>query len=284
MKLFKSLFLLFFIPVLCFAEKPAYKLFDENGNSVVFSEVLDKMSLADLIFFGELHNDPIAHWLQLEFVKSLYERNGNLILGMEMFETDDQLVLTEYLRGLINNTNFEREAKLWPNYKTDIKPLIDFAKDKKFPVIATNVPRRYANIVFRAGPDTLETLGEQAKKYMAPLPYEINMELSSYDNIRNMAHGHGENYLLESQALKDATMAHFIQQNLVDGIPFFHINGSYHSINKEGIVWYVLHENPTLDIVTISLVLQHDISNLDDENMGVADYIIVVPSTMTRTH
>ncbi|TAF00991.1 MAG: hypothetical protein EAZ80_03290, partial [Runella slithyformis] len=66
---------------------------------------------------GEYHNNPICHWLQLKLTKDLFKQKGeNLVLAAEMFETDNQLVLNEYLSGFIKETNFEKEAKLWSNF------------------------------------------------------------------------------------------------------------------------------------------------------------------------
>lgn len=281
-----TLFLLLLIPGISQADKPAYLIYDQEGNPAVFSEMAERATRADVIFFGELHNNAIAHWMQVELVKHLIGAKNGLILGLEMFERDDQILIEEYLAGLMTSETFAREAKLWPNYRTDIRPLVQLAKEHNFPIIATNVPRRYANLVYRHGLDTLTHISTQGLSYMAPLPFEINRELETYRNIAQAAHGHGGQnfFLLESQALKDATMAHFLIQNRQAGIPFLHINGSYHSLQKEGMVWFVAQARPDWEILTISVVEQNDITELSEANHGAADYLIVVPSTMTRTH
>ena len=83
------------------ADKPAYNLFDNKGKEVKYSKMVDELKGADIVFFGELHDNPIAHWLQLELTRGLFnEKSGKLILGAEMFEADNQLILNEYLSGL----------------------------------------------------------------------------------------------------------------------------------------------------------------------------------------
>lgn len=78
-----------------------------------------------MVFFGELHDNPIAHWLELEITKDLYSEKGkNLILAAEMFETDNQIMIDEYYSGSIKESSFEGEVRLWSNYKTDYKPLL----------------------------------------------------------------------------------------------------------------------------------------------------------------
>jgi uncharacterized iron-regulated protein len=81
--------------------KQAYSLFSADGKKVSHEKMIHTLSDADVVFFGELHDNPIAHWLELQILKDLYAINNRVTLGMEMFEADDQIVLTEYLSGLI---------------------------------------------------------------------------------------------------------------------------------------------------------------------------------------
>jgi len=135
-------------PVL--AQKEAYKLFRENGKKTRYEKMLQGASEADVVLFGELHTNPISHWLQLELTTDLHAIKGDgLVLGAEMFEADNQLILNEYLTGLISEDKFEEEARLWKNYATDYKPLVLVARDNGLRFIATNIPRRYANTVFK---------------------------------------------------------------------------------------------------------------------------------------
>ena len=101
-------------------EKNAYTLFDAQGNRVDYTQMMDVLERQDVVFIGEIHNCPIAHWMEYEIVKDLYDRHGDrLMIGAEMFERDNQLILDEYLAGMITPERFNAEAKLWPNYKTD---------------------------------------------------------------------------------------------------------------------------------------------------------------------
>ncbi|HPF52992.1 MAG TPA: ChaN family lipoprotein, partial [Draconibacterium sp.] len=114
------------------ADKPAYTLFNIDGKEVKYEKMLKQIEDADIVLFGELHDNPISHWLELELTKDLFASKGeNLVLGAEMFERDNQLILDEYMSGEISQRNFEDEARLWPNYKTDYKPLVEFAKENK---------------------------------------------------------------------------------------------------------------------------------------------------------
>ena len=131
-------------------------------------------------------------------------------------------------------------------------------------------------------------LANEAKKYIAPLPVEVDFELPGYKEMAVMMAGHmgdaGGKKIVAAQAVKDATMAYFIAENLPEGKVMYHFNGSYHSQNKEGIVYYLQKSRPELKIITITVVEQEDISELEEENQSLADFIIAIPDDMTKTY
>ncbi|MGE0561213.1 MAG: ChaN family lipoprotein [Flavobacteriales bacterium] len=267
------------------AEKEAFEVFNDIGKKSSYDKILKKAEEADIILFGELHNNPIDHWLQLELTKDLHAKVlDGLVLGAEMFEADDQLVINEYLGGHYNYEVFKKEAKVWPNNSTDYQPLLDFAVANQLTFVATNIPRRYANMVYKDGFRAFNDLNEEAKKYIAPLPLQYDEKLPGYADMKKMAGGHGGDNLPRSQASKDATMAHFILKNWKKGRTFLHFNGSYHSNNFEGIMWYLKQTNPDLRILTINCVEQKDLKSLEKEYEGTAHFIIATPESMTKTH
>lgn len=269
-------------------KKPAYQIFNQKDKKSNYDKMLKACAEADVVFFGESHNSAIAHWLQFELTKDLHEqKNGNITLGAEMYESDGQLVLDEYFNGAITQKSFEKEMRLWPNYKTDYKPVLEFAKENGLRMVATNIPRRYANLVYRKGLIALDSLSDEAKKYIAPLPVKVDLELKCYKDLLEMSmggHGGSSENFPHSQAVKDATMGYFIHKNMEDGKTFIHYNGSYHSDNFESILWYLNNYHPGLKIVTITTVEQEDISSLTDDNKGQANFTICVPESMTTTY
>jgi uncharacterized iron-regulated protein len=285
----KTILLLWLLwPALIFSQtKPAYQLFDQTGQAVDYGKLLELSAQTKLVLFGELHNNPISHWLQLELTRDLYGKVGNdLVLGAEMFETDNQMLLVEYLTGLIAERNFRAEAKLWRNYETDYRPLVEFAREHGLPFIGTNIPRRYAALVHREGFEALENLPAEAQRLIAPLPVAYDPELPGYKAMLEMTGlpAHGSENLPKAQAIKDATMAHFIYQNLNRNGIFIHFHGTYHSNNFEGIVWYLREMDEKLPLITIATVEQEQVDALDEEHLGLADIILVVPATMTKTY
>mgnify|MGYP002620790808 FL=1 len=266
--------------------KPAYIIFNNVGEIATYEDIVTSSLQNELIFFGELHNNPIAHWLQLELTRDLYfaDTTSVLRLGFEMFEADQQVLLDEYAAGYLSTANFERETRLWNNYKTDYKPLVEFGKSKSLPLIATNIPRRYASLVYSRGLEVLDNLSELTQSWIAPLPIEVDLTLPGYKSIMDAAMGHGGENLPKSQAVKDATMAWFILQYHRAGDRFIHYNGSYHSDNYEAIVWYVKRDAPETKILTITTIEAVDPAKVDVELLGKADFTIVVPSNMTKTY
>lgn len=287
------------IIVLCFSvtvfaqDKPAYILYNSKGKKVSFGKMLGKITQSDIILFGELHNNAIGHWLQLELIKDAKEKRA-LVLGAEMFEQDNQEALDLYLRGEIKQKALDSMARLWKNYPTDYAPLVNFAKENKIAFAADNIPRRYASLVARGGFAALDTLSVKEKSWIAPLPIAYDPELPGYKNMIAMMGGHGGENLPKAQAIKDATMAYFMLKYYQPGSLFIHFNGSYHSENHEGIVWYLndywqkdqqsKRKSYKLKISTIQVVSQKDVKKILAENKGKADYIICVDEDMTNTY
>ena len=281
----KKYFFLFLFLTVSFSsfsqEKKAFILFDKKGKITTYKRLLKASAKADIVLFGEYHNNPIAHWLQLELIKDL-EPKRSLILGAEMFERDNQKELNSYLQGTINQKALDSLARLWNNYKTDYKPLVDFALNKKIPFIATNIPRKYASLVYKKGLQVLDTLPINEKQWIVSLPMKYDGTLSQYQKMRKMMAHMGENLPI-AQAIKDATMAETILRDRREGSLFVHFNGSYHSDFYQGIYWYLQQENPYLQILTITTLTQSDLKKLNKEAYGQADFILVVDEDMTTT-
>jgi uncharacterized iron-regulated protein len=264
-------------------DKKAYQIFDKKGKKLSYEKVLKAAEKTDVVLFGEIHDNSVVHWLQLEFTKDLAQRK-QLVLGAEMLEADNQTQVNQYLNGEINQKQLDSSARLWKNYKTDYKPLVDFAKEKKFSFIATNVPRRYASLVFKKDLVALDSLSAQEKSWIAPLPIEFDINLPGYKSMMSMQGGHAGEKMPKAQAIKDATMAYFINKNRKENNIFVHYNGTYHSDNYEGINWYLRKLDAGIKIVTIAMVEQKDVAKLEAEHYNKADFILVIDEDVTKTY
>lgn len=271
-------------------DKPAYELFKNSGKKAKYEKMIKDLSKSDMVFFGEYHNNPISHWLQLEMSKSFYEIKGKkLFFGAEMFENGNQLVINEYLNGFYTEDKMLPEVtQMWSNYKTDYKPLLDFAKEKNLRFIATNIPRRYAAMINKRGIDVLKELSPEARSMIGPdLEKYFDPTVKAYAEMASMMGGHVPPNMLNiqtAQASKDATMAHFSLENFESDDFLFHFQGSYHSNYDQGIIWWINKIQPGLNIKSVTTVMEKEWKEMsDNDKETIADYIIVVADSMTNT-
>lgn len=284
---------------------PAYVIYDAQGEKVSFAQMIDELLSADVCLFGELHNDPISHWLELSVAKHLYQNKGqDLVLGAEMFEADNQLLMDEMVLGFIDMDTYVSASVLWPNFTTDYKPLVVFAQSAGLKFVCTNIPRRYANIVYKKGIEYIDSLSSQAQSYLPNLPIHFNLEEKAYKDMAasfpsdeqfeamkgKMMSGAPQammaskpSNLVKAQAIKDATMAHFIVENWEKGKLFYHFHGEFHSANHSGICYYLKYYNPEITYKTISVNKSEDPLEFDAAQSR-ADFNIVVQGDMTQTY
>lgn len=274
----------------------AYRLYGKDGKPVAYADMVKDLAQQDAVFVGEMHNCPICHWLEVRLLKSLHQARNEgrtkakgVAVGMEMFEADNQLIIDEYFAGQITADRFESEVRFWPNYSTDYEPLVDYAYEQRLPLVATNVPRRYANAVKNHGIAFLDSLSDEARRYLPPLPipYQANEQASeAFGMMAALGKGKGSNpeWLSQSQALKDATMAWNTAQWLKKGYQMVHFNGNYHTAAGEGILTYLRHYAPKAHCKTIYAVRQEDITALEEDYLGQADYYICVAEDMSTSY
>ena len=273
-------------------DRPAYRLFTAAGRPADYDQMLQELAQADVVLFGEQHNDALAHWLELQVAKDLLKlkKPGQLVVGMEMFERDVQPLVAQYAAGALADTAFEHQARPWPNYATDYRPLVQFARENHVPVIGTNAPRPFARVVAQRSLTALDKLPAADRALLAPLPLQVDYDLPGYKNMAAMfggagsAHGGGAQNIIQAQALKDATMAHFIVASRQPGQTLLHLNGSYHSDHHDGITAFLRQYAPKLRVQTISVVTQEQLQTLAKEQLNIADYVVVVPTDAAKTY
>ena len=267
-----------------------FRAFDGNGAAVDLDKITAALTTADVVFLGEQHDDPTAHALETEILRRAFERYGKtraVAVSMEMFERDAQPVLDEYLQDLINESNFVQASRAWNNYAADYKPLVEFAKANKLPVIAANAPRRYVNRVSRLGRESLNQLSALAKSQIAPLPYAQASDVyaKKFAGLMGGMPSHSSN-LLDAQSLWDATMAYSIAEHLKKQPTALvvQINGSFHSENRLGAPEHLLRYRPNIKIVVVTMISDKSFPNFDQptqQNSG--DFVIVTNPNLPRT-
>ncbi|HYP50749.1 MAG TPA: ChaN family lipoprotein, partial [Pyrinomonadaceae bacterium] len=249
----------------------SYRVFDGQGKPASLNQIIEALQASDAVFLGEQHDDPTAHALHFEIFRQAFDRYGKsrpVVLSLEMFERDVQLVVDEYLQDLISEANFIAASRAWNNYKTDYRPLVEFAKQNKLPVIAANAPRRYVNLVSRKGREALNQLSAEAKNSLAPLPFapaskEYSEKFSALMGAGGMT-THGAT-LLESQSLWDATMADSVAKILQSkkNALAIHLNGGFHTENRLGTVEHLLKYNPKARVLVVTIKSVENFPNFD---------------------
>ncbi|QTE39155.1 ChaN family lipoprotein [Mucilaginibacter gossypii] len=291
MKLILSILFISLSAVTIAQELPAthYKIYSTSAQKIITpDDIVNDIANADVLFFGEEHNDSTAHYLEFSLFKKLSEKYPQkTALSMEMFQTDCQLVLNEYLAGLIREKNLVTDARTWPNYK-DYKPLVELAKSNHLPVIAANAPTRYTNMVTRGGLDALKQLDAQAKSYLAPLPIDTAAG-AYYDKFAKIMGGHASTpgmQIYQSQNLWDATMGWSIAKFLKNhsGFKVLQLNGGFHSEEKLGAVAQLKKYAPKLRVLNIATYMDDSFDKPDWSKLaGMADYIILTDPKLPKT-
>src|SRR5690606_29139966 len=197
-------------------------------------------------------------------------------------------VLDEYLNDFYPEDKMLPEiTQLWSNYKTDYRPLVNFAKDNNLRFIATNIPRRYASMLNKKGMGALKELSPEALAMIGPdLEKYFDPTVKAYAEMADKMGGHIPPNMLNiqiAQASKDATMAHFALKNFNSGDFLFHFGGSYHSNYNQGIIWWINKIQPGITIKSVTTLMQSEWDEMSSEDKAeIANYIIVVADSMTR--
>ncbi len=284
------IFICLLIPILGSAQDISkhYKVYDvKKQKTISLDDIITDLSTANVLFFGEEHNDFIGHYLEVTLFKKMAAAYpGKTALTMEMFHTDIQPVINEYLSGIISEKNFIKEGRAWNNYK-DYRPMIEFAKLNQLDVIGGNGAARYSNVVTKSGLETLNQLPANSKQFIAPLPIDTATG-RYYDKFIETLGGHsmGPMKIYQTQNFWDATMAWSIAKYAKNNKDkkIFQVNGRFHSDEKLGTLAKLAKYAPKLKILNISAFSADDFNDPDWKKYAVlGDYIIVTDPTVKRT-
>ncbi|HSU26947.1 MAG TPA: ChaN family lipoprotein [Chitinophagaceae bacterium] len=270
-----------------------YKIYDTRSKELISIEkIIDACNKADVLFFGEEHNDSVGHFLENKIFTLLHQRyGGHLALSLEMFETDNQLVLDEYLAGTITEDRLSKDARLWSNYK-DYRPMIEYARKNKIPVIAADPPRRYVSLVTRRGMRSLDSLSSSSKKFLPPLPYDTATGRYYEKFTALMSNGgggptSGSANIYYSQNLWDAGMSYSIYSfwKKHKDKKVFHCVGRFHSDEKLGTLAQLQKRKSRLSILNISCFSDASFENPDwNKFSNLGDFIIVTDPSVPKSY
>ena len=270
-----------------------FTVFTGQGQPSSIEEIVSSLGSADVVFLGELHDDSVGHAIQLEIFKQAIEKYGakrRVTLSLEMFERDVQMMVDEYLAGQISENHFLLSSRPWGNYKTDYRPLVELAKEKRLDVVAANAPRRYVNMVSRNGRDAVMALSKQAKAWLAPLPYAEPSDAYAKKFKALMGSSAeaqmGIDKILSSQSLWDATMAYSVAESLKKnkGSLVVHLNGGFHTENRLGTVEHFLKYRKKGRAVVVTMRYEDDFTTFDQtKHLGTGDFVILTDAKEPRS-
>lgn len=270
-----------------------YRVFDAKGNLSSVSDVVKRLEGIDVLFLGEQHNDAVGHAVQLEIFRqalATYSPKRNVALSLEMFERDVQVVLDEYLAGLISENHFMSSSRPWGNYRTDYRPMVEMAKERRLRVIAANAPRRYVNMISRNGRGALDSLSKDAKRWLAPLPFGEPSEAYATKFKALMGPSAearmGLDNILASQSLWDATMADSIVNYLKKNKDplVIHLNGSFHSESRLGAVDHLFRYRPRAKVLVVTIRYEEDFKTFDTaKHTDLGDFVILTDAKQPRS-
>jgi uncharacterized iron-regulated protein len=277
-----------------------------RGMEVTPEQIARDMASADILLFGEEHNDSVTHFLQARMLEAMHAQFGDaLALSMEMFERDVQVVMDEYLRDAIQEKHFRKDARAWSNYR-DYRPMVEFAKANRLEVICANAASRYTNLAGRKGQDALRTLPIGSRKHFAPIPYRT-AQGGYLDKLHGFMGGHapaatdsakatpppamamGGFDLVTAQSLWDATMAwsiaEYLQRRPNRQKKVLHLNGRFHSDEYFGVFTQLQHYAPKKRVLVISAGSDEAFPNIDwTKHKHLGDYIIITDPAVPRTY
>ena len=266
-----------------------YRIYDTRAKQIItLDKIVSDCADADVLFFGEEHNDSACHYMEVEIFKALHQKFGeNIALSLEMFETDNQIALNDYLAGFIPEDRFSKDVRLWNNYK-DYRPMVEYAKQNHINVIAANPPRRYVSMVSRRGMKSLDSLSKDSKKFLPPIPYYTltGRYREKFMDIMKGSPGSSSPTIYYSQNLWDAGMSYslykFWRKNKSKKI--FHCVGRFHCDEKLGTLAQLQNRKSKLKILNISSFSDATFPDPDWSTFSnLGDYIILTDPGLKKT-
>ncbi len=246
----------------------------QQGKAVSFEELIDRIAAVDLVFVGEVHDNPEHHLIQTQILQALYARRGRLTVAIEYLPSSTQEVIDRYLDGHLTEHEFLAQSAWEDTWGYDYylyRPLILAAKQNGCRVIALNAPPEIVRKVARHG---LESLSDDER---AELPPDIDLDHKAHRAyLREVYQQHAHDrlkhfeYFYEAQCVWEDTMAHRLAVYLAQtpGLVVA-FTGNGHIVNKYGIPDRTAKRVPVSMITIVPFPLHEGV----DIKKETADYV-----------
>jgi uncharacterized iron-regulated protein len=267
-----------------------HRVYDTRHKKFIdFETLAARLAKADIVFVGEQHDDPATHRMELALLEGVARRRDSVTLALEMFERDVQPLLDGYLAGSTPEDELLKSGRPWKNYPTDYRPLVELARGRGWPVIASNVPRPFASSVARGGLGALDTLVPERRAQIAErisCPEDDYFKKFKAAMGPSPSHGGGGsdsaavrlNRVYQAQCIKDETMGESVARAWRPGHLVVHYNGSFHSDFRLGTAARARQRAEGADVVVVTAVPMTDLDRLDPsgDDRKRADYLLYV--------
>lgn len=253
----------------------------DKGTTVSFVRLMEELKDVDVVFVGEVHNNPEHHLIQLQILQGLLARYGTpLSVAMEFFDKTRQPQLDQYMRGETEETAFLDAVSWKNNWRFPYhfyRPLIVLVRDQGTRLLGINVPHTIVKKVARGG---LKSLTPEERALVAEeMDFENKAHRQYLERIfeqHTFASPHkGDNkgnfeYFYQAQCVWDETMAEniaaYMKKNTGRMVVF---TGNGHIIQKFGIPDRLSRR---MDISTATIIL-YPLTERTTINKRMADYV-----------
>lgn len=228
-----------------------------TGEDITVEQLVSHLTRCDVVFLGEQHDNDSGHQFQLDVIRELVKQGRSIAISTEQFERDVQGSVDDYLSDRIGEDEFLNVSRPWKNYKQHYRPIVEFAKEHKIPVLAANIPKRIASNA---------SSGNEIAIADAPfVPRNSTTTKNAYwQNFSATMKGHlgvdGAEKLekfFASQCLKDDAMAEtitdFLATNSHEKKIVVHLCGHFHSDHGLGTVARTVQRNPLLRFIVTTM-------------------------------
>ena len=255
----------------------------KKGEVLPFERFIDEIASKEIIFIGEVHDNPEHHLIQLQILQALMDAYGPLTLAMESFQKPQQPYIDKYLKGDLAESDFLQEVNWRGSWGVDYhlyRPLMLVAKNNRSKVLAINAPYGIVKKIARQG---LKILDETERKSLAKEIDLTNKAHRAYLQNAFKHHTHKElkkfDYFYEAQCAWEDTMAEKLAEHLNNNRRKLNvIVGNGHIINRFGIPDRTVRRSPVSMATVMVFPLNEDVV-LKKE---IADYVWLTPTYSHR--
>ena len=173
--------------------------------------LIPTLAQSRVVLVGETHDRLDHHLVQLEIIRGLHAIHPELAIGMEAFQQPFQRHLDDYVAGELGERELLRKTEYHRRWGYDFrlyKPILDYAREHRLPVVALNLP---VELTRKVGERGIEGLSAEER---AGIPGEIDRSDSAYQKRLEeifeqhpQMEGRGFDRFLEVQLLWDEGMA-----------------------------------------------------------------------------